>query len=77
MKVAKRVKTAVEGYDIDAIYPATEALGIVKRNATAKFDETLEVAFKLGIDPRKQLTTPDGRPVEILDQGDTVKELFE
>jgi hypothetical protein len=31
----------------------------------------------LGIDPRKQLTAPDGRPIEILDQGDTVKELFE
>ena len=30
----------------------------------------------LGIDPRKQLDTPDGRPIEILDQGDTVKELF-
>jgi uncharacterized protein (DUF1501 family) len=30
----------------------------------------------LGIDPRKHLTTPDGRPIEILDQGDTVKELF-
>jgi len=30
----------------------------------------------LGIDPRKQLTTPDGRPIEILDEGDTVKELF-
>ncbi len=31
----------------------------------------------LGIDPRKQLKAPDGRPIEILDQGDTVKELFE
>jgi hypothetical protein len=31
----------------------------------------------LGIDPRKLLTTPDGRPIEILDQGETVKELFE
>ncbi|MDY3556919.1 DUF1501 domain-containing protein [Gemmata sp. JC717] len=31
----------------------------------------------MGIDPRKQLTTPDGRPLEVLDQGETVKELFE
>src|SRR5262245_60940067 len=31
----------------------------------------------LGIDPRKHLTAPDGRPIEILDQGDTVTELFE
>ena len=30
----------------------------------------------LGIDPRKQLRTPEGRPVEILDQGETVKELY-
>jgi uncharacterized protein (DUF1501 family) len=30
----------------------------------------------LGIDPRKQLTTPDGRPIKILDSGDTVRELF-
>jgi hypothetical protein len=30
----------------------------------------------LGIDPSKQLVAPDGRPVEILDQGELVKELF-
>ena len=30
----------------------------------------------LGIDPRKQLLTPEGRPVEILDQGETMKELY-
>ncbi len=30
----------------------------------------------LGIDPRKQLLTPEGRPVEILDQGDLIKELY-
>jgi hypothetical protein len=30
----------------------------------------------LGIDPRKQLTAPDGRPIKILDSGDTVRELF-
>ena len=30
----------------------------------------------LGIDPGKHLTTPDGRPVEILDSGETIGELF-
>ena len=30
----------------------------------------------VGIDPRKQLVAPDGRPIEILDQGELVKELF-
>ena len=36
----------------------------------------ITVFDSLGIDPRKQLVTPDGRPVEILDQGELVKELF-
>jgi uncharacterized protein (DUF1501 family) len=40
-------------------------------------DVAYTILDSLGIDPRKQLTTPDGRPIEILDQGDTVKELFE
>jgi large subunit ribosomal protein L1 len=53
VKLAKRLKSAVEGFDRDQIYAPDEALEIVKRNATAKFDETVEVAFKLGIDPRK------------------------
>jgi uncharacterized protein (DUF1501 family) len=30
----------------------------------------------LGIDPRKQLLTPEGRPVEILDQGDLIQEIY-
>jgi hypothetical protein len=34
------------------------------------------VLDSLGIDPRKQLTTPDGRPIEVLDSGELVKELF-
>ncbi|MBP3959294.1 DUF1501 domain-containing protein [Gemmata sp. G18] len=40
-------------------------------------DVAYTVLDSLGIDPRKQLVTPDGRPIEILDQGETVKELFE
>ena len=39
-------------------------------------DVACTVFDALGIDPRKQLVTPDGRPIEILDQGETVKELF-
>jgi hypothetical protein len=39
-----------------------------------------DVAFtifdSLGIDPRKQLIAPDGRPIEILDKGEAVTELF-
>ncbi|HEX3147300.1 MAG TPA: DUF1501 domain-containing protein [Gemmataceae bacterium] len=39
-------------------------------------DVAYTVFDSLGIDPRKQLVTPDGRPVEILDQGEVVRELF-
>src|SRR5262249_6716379 len=37
----------------DKVHDAIEALDVVKSNAKAKFDETIEAAFKLGIDPRK------------------------
>lgn len=53
VKVAKRIKQATESFDREQLYGAAEALEIVKRNATAKFDETIEIAFKLGVDPRK------------------------
>ncbi len=53
VKVGKRLKAATEGLDPDSLYPPAEAIEIVKRNATARFDETIEAAFKLGVDPRK------------------------
>jgi large subunit ribosomal protein L1 len=53
VKVGKRLKAAAEAYDRDGAYPPADALEIVKNNAKAKFDETVEIAFKLGIDPRK------------------------
>lgn len=40
-------------------------------------DVCYTVLDSLGIDPRKQLTTPDGRPLEVLDSGELVKELWE
>lgn len=49
----KRLKAIEESFDRDQIYGALEALDIVKGNAKARFDETIEIAFKLGIDPRK------------------------
>jgi len=39
-------------------------------------DVAYTIFDSLGIDPRKQLVAPDGRPIEILDQGELVKELF-
>jgi large subunit ribosomal protein L1 len=52
-KTAKRLQQIQESFEKDKLYPPNEALDIVKNNAKAKFDETVEAAFKLGIDPRK------------------------
>ena len=51
-KLPKRVAASREGIDRKKFYPLTEALGLVKERATAKFDETVEVAINLGVDPR-------------------------
>jgi uncharacterized protein (DUF1501 family) len=48
----------------------------VTRRPVAPADVACTVYEALGIDPRKSLVTPDGRPVEILDKGETVKELY-
>ena len=52
MAHGKRYKSASETVDRDKTYPLEEAVKIVKANAKAKFDETIEVAMNLGIDPR-------------------------
>jgi len=51
-KVGKRTKAALEGVDRKKLYPVEEAMKLVKERATAKFDETIEVAMNLGVDPR-------------------------
>jgi large subunit ribosomal protein L1 len=53
MKHSKAYRAAAANRDADQIYTAEEALTLVKANATAKFDETVEVAMRLGVDPRK------------------------
>ena len=50
--VAKRTKAAREGVDRNKLYPLEDAVKMVKERATAKFDETIEVAMNLGVDPR-------------------------
>lgn len=50
-KLSKRQK-ALSEIDRNRFYPAAEAIAIVKANATAKFDETIEIAMNLGVDPR-------------------------
>ena len=51
-KQGKRLQAAREGVDVKAVYPIGEALDLVKKGATAKFDETVEIAMNLGVDPR-------------------------
>lgn len=48
----KRYEDAAKTFDRDLLYPLTEAVSLVKKMATAKFDETFELHFHLGIDPR-------------------------
>lgn len=51
-KLAKRVAKSREGIERTKLYPLAEALGLVKERASAKFDETIEIAMNLGVDPR-------------------------
>ena len=51
-KLAKRVKATRDGIDRVKLYPLDEAVKMVKDRANAKFDETIEVAMNLGVDPR-------------------------
>ncbi len=51
-KIAKRIQAARDGIDRDKNYDLAEAVGLLKERATAKFDETIEVAMNLGVDPR-------------------------
>ncbi len=51
-KVGKRLRNAAEKIDRNKVYSLDEAVKLVKDNATAKFDETIEVAMNLGVDPR-------------------------
>jgi large subunit ribosomal protein L1 len=48
----KKLKAAYESFDREAVFALEEAVGMVKKNATAKFDETIEICMNLGIDTR-------------------------
>src|SRR6201995_2560038 len=53
-KIGKRLQKAYEGIDSAKAHPLGEAVQLIKSRASAKFDETVEVAMNLNIDPRKQ-----------------------
>src|SRR6476661_4518998 len=52
MKMAKRMKAIREGVDREKAYTIAEAVKLVKERAKAKFDETIEIAMNLGVDPK-------------------------
>ncbi len=84
-KHGKKFNDAVKGFDATTTYPAAEAVQLVKSMSFAKFDETVEAVFKLGIDPRKAdqlvrgtVSLPHGTGktvrVAVFAQGDKVRE---
>jgi large subunit ribosomal protein L1 len=53
MPQGKKYKAAIALFNRDSQFTPTEAVDLVKKTATAKFDEGIEVAIRLGVDPRK------------------------
>ncbi len=67
MHRSKRYRQGAEALDKSKVYPLAEAIGALQSFPKAKFDESVEVAFKLGIDPKKSdqmvrgtVTLPNG-----------------
>jgi large subunit ribosomal protein L1 len=84
-KTGKRLQKAKENIDRTALYALSEAVKIIKENANTKFDETIEIALNLGVDPkhadqmvRGVVLLPHGTGkslrVAVFAKGDKVKE---
>jgi large subunit ribosomal protein L1 len=84
-KHGKKYREAIKLIDQEALYEPDQALELVKKATTAKFDETVEVAVRLGVDPKKQdqavrgvVVLPHGtgktKRVLVFAKGDRVKE---
>jgi len=54
MSHSKRFRATAAGYEVQRLYPLNEAVDLVKARATAKFDESVDIAIRLGIDPQTQ-----------------------
>ena len=85
MAIGKRMKTARAGIDPMKTYPVEEAVKMVKERAKAKFDETIEIAINLDVDPRHSdqsvrgvISLPNGTGkslrVAVFAKGDKAKE---
>ncbi len=59
-KHSKRFRAAFGTVNREKLYSVADAVKLVKKNATAKFDETIEIAFNLGIDPKQSDQTVRG-----------------
>ena len=71
--LSKRVKAIRENLDPTRLYSITEALDLVKMHATAKFNESVDVAINLGIDPKKTDQAVRGSSVLPKGTGKTVR----
>lgn len=72
-KLTKRMQAFQGKVEAGKVYPALDALNIVKSAATAKFDESIDVAIQLGIDPRKSDQAVRGAVVMPEGTGKTVR----
>jgi len=52
MAITKKIKAQADQVDVTRMYAVDDAIGLVQRLATSKFDETIEIAISLGVDPR-------------------------
>jgi large subunit ribosomal protein L1 len=69
----KRYKTLVADYDRRKLFSAPEAIALVKKNANAKFNETVEAHVRLGVDPKKTDQTVRGTVLLPYGTGRTVR----
>ncbi|MBU2529894.1 MAG: 50S ribosomal protein L1 [Elusimicrobia bacterium] len=83
--MGKRINNLKKKLNLEKIYSVEEAVELVKKNATAKFDETIEIHVKLGIDPkhsdqmvRNIISLPHGtgktKKIAVIAKGEKAKE---
>ena len=72
-KITKRMKAAQSKVEAQKFYAVADALALVKETACAKFDESVDVAIQLGIDPRKSDQAVRGAAVLPEGTGKTVR----
>ena len=72
-KLSKRIKQIREAVDPNKFYSLSDALGLAKQNATAKFDESIDIAVNLGVDAKKSDQLVRGSVVLPKGTGKTVR----